>query len=67
MRGTKIAAAASLSRSRHSKQWPAKSPTHLLCSLCSSHGQRKGRQCARYDVGLCVVPCFAKYRTKVNL
>ena len=24
-------------------------------------------QCARCDVGLCVVPCFAEYHTKVNL
>jgi len=52
MRGTTMAAAASLSRSHHSKHWPAKSPTHLLCRLCSSRAQRKGRQCARYDVGL---------------
>ena len=67
MRGTTIAATASLSRSRHSKHWPAKSPTHLLCHLRSSRGQRKSRQSARYDVGVCVVPCFAKYRIKVNL
>jgi molybdopterin converting factor small subunit len=41
--------------------------TPLRCRLCSSRGQRKGTQCARGDVGLCVVLCFAKYHTKVNL
>jgi hypothetical protein len=51
-----------------------KSPQQTLASkitnpraLCSSRGHRKGIQCARYDVGLCVVPCFAEYHTKVNL
>ena len=54
--------------SRHNKRWPAKSSTQLHCCLCS-HGQRKGTvyKCARYDVGLCMVPCFAEYHTKVNL
>jgi len=33
--------AASLSRSSHNKQWPAKS-AQVLCCLCSSRGQRKG-------------------------
>jgi hypothetical protein len=36
-------------------------------ALCSSRGHRKGIQCATYDVGLRVMPCFAVYRTKVNL
>ena len=30
----------------------------------------KGRavyMCARCDVGLCVVPCFVEYHTKINL
>jgi len=67
MRGTTTAVAASLIRIRHSKHWPAKSPTHLLCCLCFYHGQRKGTQCTRCDVGLWAVPCFAEYRTKVNL
>ena len=39
----------------------------MLCHLCSSRGHRKGTQCARYDVGLCVVPCFAEYGAKVHL
>jgi len=40
----------------------------LLCFLCS-RGQRMGTvcKCARCDVGLCVVPCFAEYDTQVNL
>ena len=54
--------------SHHNKQWPVKSSTNLRC-VCSSHGQRKRTvyMCARCDVGLCVVPCFAEYHTKVNL
>src|SRR5215510_2721414 len=55
--------------SRHNKHWPAKSSTKLRCRLCSSRGQRKSTmyKCARCDVGLCVVPCFKEYHTKVNL
>ena len=53
----------------HNKHWPAKSSTPLHCRLCSFHAQRKGTvyKCARCDVGLCVVPCFTEYHTKVNL
>src|SRR5215510_5879831 len=55
--------------SRYNKHWQAKSSTKLHCRLCSSRGQRKGTmyKCARCDVGLCVVPCFEEYHTKVNL
>jgi len=55
--------------SRHNKHWPAKSSTQLRCHPCSSRGQRKGTvyKCTRCDVGLCVVPCFEEYHTKVNL
>ena len=40
----------------------------LLCFLCS-RGQRRSTvyKCAKCDVGLRVVPCFAEYHTKVNL
>jgi len=57
----------SLSRSCHNKHWPAKSSTQLRCCLCFSRGQRKGTlyKCARCDVGLCVVPCFIEYHTKI--
>jgi hypothetical protein len=53
----------------HHKHWPVKSSNQLHCHLCSSRGQRKGTayKCARCDVGLCVVPCFEEYHTKVNL
>jgi hypothetical protein len=34
-----------------------------ICVLAS----REKAQCARCDMGLCVVPCFAEYHTKVNL
>ena len=55
--------------SRHNKHWPAKLSTQLCHCLCSSRGQREGAmyKCARCDVGLCVVPCFEEYHTKVNL
>jgi len=53
--------------SRHNQHWPAKS-TQVRCRVCSSRGQRKTTvyKCAKCDVGLCVVPCFADYHTKVN-
>ena len=55
--------------SRLNQQWPAKSSTNPRCRVCSSRDQRKRTvyMCARCDVGLCVVPCFAEYHTKVNL
>jgi len=55
--------------SRHNQHWPAKSSTNVHCRVCSFRGQRKRTvyMCARCEVGLCVVPCFAEYHTKVNL
>ena len=55
--------------SRHNQHWPAKSPSQLHCRPCSSCGPREGTvcKCARCDVGLCWVPCFTEYHTKVNL
>jgi len=41
--------------------------TQLHCRLCSSRSQRKGTWCATCDMGLCMVPSFAEYHTKVNL
>jgi len=38
-----------------------------ICAAVFSRGQRKGTKCARCFVGLCIVPCFADYSTKVNL
>jgi hypothetical protein len=39
--------------------------TRLRCRVLLAAKERA--QCARCDVGLCVVPCFAEYHTKVNL
>ena len=53
----------------HNKHWPAKSSTYLRCHVCFSHGQRKRTvyKCARCDVGLCMLPRFKAYHTKINL
>jgi hypothetical protein len=53
--------------SRHNQHWPAKS-TEVRCRVCSSRGERKNSvyKCAKWDVVLCVVPCFGDYHTKVN-
>jgi len=68
--GRPSAAAANVIRmdSRHSQHWPAKS-SKVRCRVCSARGQRKGTvyKCAKCNVGLCVVPCFADYHTKTNL
>ena len=38
------------------------------CSaICVLLVAKEKAQCARCDVGLCVVSCFAEYHTKVNL
>jgi hypothetical protein len=38
------------------------------CSaVCVLPAAKERAQCTRCDVGLCVVPCFAEYHTKVNL
>jgi hypothetical protein len=54
--------------SRNNKHWPAKT-TQLRCRMCSVRGQRKDTvfKCAKCEVGLCMVPCFTKYHTNVNL
>jgi len=54
--------------SRHNQHWPAKS-MQLRRRLCSSRGRRKTTvyKCAKCDIGVCMVPCFADYDTKVNL
>jgi len=68
--GRPSVAAANIVRleSCHNQHWPAKS-TQFLCRLCSSHSQRKTTvyKCAKCDVGLCMVPCFVDYHTKVNM
>jgi hypothetical protein len=53
---------------RHSQHWPVKSNI-VRCCVCSGWGQRKttAYKCPKYNIGLCVVPCFGEYHTKVNL
>ena len=69
--GRPSAAAANVTRlhSRHNQHWPAKHKNNIRCRVCSELGQRKTtiNKCAKCDVGLCVLPCFADYYTKTNL
>jgi hypothetical protein len=69
--GRPSAAAANVMRrdSRHNLHWPAKRKNNIRCRVCSERGQQKTTiyKCAKCDVGLCVVPCFADYHTKTNL
>ena len=69
--GRPSAAAANVIRldSCHNKQWPAKHKNHICCRVCSELGQRRTtiNKCAKCDVGLCMVLCFADYHTKTNL
>jgi len=71
MLGRPSAAAANVMRldSRHNQHWPAKHKNNIRCRVCSERGQQKTTiyKCAKCDVGLCVVPCFADYHTKTNL
>ena len=68
--GRPSAAAANIVRlkSRHNKHWPAKF-MQLCRHLCSSRGHRKTTvyKCAKCEVAMCLVPCFAEYHTKANL
>ena len=50
------------------QHWPAKHKNNIRCRVCSERGQRNTTiyKCAKCDVGLCVVPCFASYHTKTN-
>jgi len=36
-------------------------------AVCVLLAAKERAQCARCDVDLCVVPCFAEYHTEVNL
>jgi hypothetical protein len=61
--GRPSAAAANVFRldSCHNQQWPAKHKNNIRCHVRSERGQWKTTiyKCAKCDVGLCVVPCFA--------
>ena len=37
------------------------------CSAICVLAAKESAHCTRCDVGLCVVPCFTEYHTKVNL
>ena len=69
--GRPSAAAANVMRldSRHNQHWPAKHKNNVHCHVSSERGQRKTTifKFAKFDVGLCMVPCFADYHTKTNL
>ena len=39
---------------------------HNCSGICVLAAKERA-QCVKCDVSLCVVPCFAKYHTKVNL
>ena len=65
--GRPSAAAANVTRldSCHNQHWPVKHKNNIRRHICSDRGQRKTTiyKCAKCDVGLCVVPCFADYHT----
>jgi hypothetical protein len=53
---------------KHSQLWPSKEKRRC-CRLCSLHKQTPSTLyfCKKCDVGLCVVNCFEKWHTRVNL
>ena len=63
-------AASQLSRLevKHSEHWPSKAKIQRLCRVCSLQKQTKTTYfCRKCDVGLCIVKCFEKWHTSVNL
>jgi len=40
---------------------------HSCSAVCVLFATKERAQCTRCDVGMCVVPCFLEYHTKVNL
>ena len=71
MLGWPSAAAANVMRldSHHNQHWPAKHKINIRCHVCLERDQPKTTiyKCAKCDVGLCMVPCFADIHTKTNL
>jgi hypothetical protein len=53
---------------KHSQHWLSKGKQRLYC-VCSLHKQTQSTLyfCRKCDVGLCVVNCFEKWHTHVNL
>jgi hypothetical protein len=54
--------------SRQNEHWPAKG-NKLRCRVCSAPGKTAQTiyQCAKCQVGLCVLRCFQDYHTKTNI
>ena len=52
---------------KHSQHWPSKGKQRC-CHVCSLQKETKTTYfCRKCDVGLCVVNCFEKWHTRVNL
>jgi len=53
---------------KHSQHWPSKGKQRR-CRMCSLQKQTQSKLyfCRKCDVGLCVVNCFEKWHTHVNL
>jgi len=53
---------------KHSQHWPSKGKPRR-CRVCSLHKKTRSMLyfCRKCDVGLCVVDCFKKWHTCVNL
>ena len=53
---------------KHSQYWPSKGKQRQ-CRVCSLHKQTRSMlySCKKCDIGLCVVNCFKKWYTCVNL
>ena len=68
-RGRPNPSASQLSRLevKHSQHWPSKGK-QWWCRLCSLQKQTQSTYfCRKCDVGLCIVNCFEKWHTRVNL
>jgi len=69
-RGRPSPTASQLSRLevKHSQHWPSKGK-QWRCCVCSLHKQTRSTLyfCKKCDFGLCVVNCFEKWHTRVNL
>jgi hypothetical protein len=53
---------------KHSNYWPSKGKQRR-CRVCSLQKQTRSTLCfcKKCDVGLCIVNCFEKWHTRVNL
>jgi hypothetical protein len=53
---------------KHSEHWPSKRKLQE-CRMCSLHKQTQSTLyfCRKCDIGLCIVNCIEKLRTRVNL